>query len=274
LVPTGKGDVVGPADPDVAAFDGPGDPRALFRATDWSATPIRDTDGAVVGIFTASTQTTAKFVGARRTRGGAGAGRAVRGRGRKHRRHLPRGVEGAATDPGKRAVRGGLPARCGRPGQRIAAYGLADASPPPANTTDTTDGTDGTDGPHTTVTADGTDTTDSADGTDGPVGAVGIPAGVIDRVLETGVAEIVTGLRSSAPGAFLPGPIGPRARTGCGGGDAAAGRWPAEAGIVLYELSPKSRSMEQAFMDLTRDAVDYPTHLAAPVLTQSDRSAA
>jgi hypothetical protein len=87
--------------------------------------------------------------------------------------------------------------------QRIAAYGLADASPPPANTTD------GTDGPHTTVTADGTDTTDSADGTDGPVGAVGIPAGVIDRVLETGVAEIVTGLRSSAPGAFLPGPIGP-----------------------------------------------------------------
>jgi hypothetical protein len=96
--------------------------------------------------------------------------------------------------------------------QRIAAYGLADASPPPANTTD------GTDGTHTTVTADGTDTTDSADGadgTDGPdgtvgaVGAVGIPAGVIDRVLETGVAEIVTGLRSSAPGAFLPGPIGP-----------------------------------------------------------------
>jgi hypothetical protein len=43
---------------------------------------------------------------------------------------------------------------------------------------------------------------------------------------------------------------------------------------VLYELSPKSVSMEQAFMDLTRDAVDYPTHLAAPVLTQSDRSAA
>jgi len=52
------------------------------------------------------------------------------------------------------------------------------------------------------------------------------------------------------------------------------GRRAAEAGIVLYELSPKSVSMEQAFMDLTRDAVDYPTHLAAPVLTQSDRSAA
>ena len=52
------------------------------------------------------------------------------------------------------------------------------------------------------------------------------------------------------------------------------GRRAAEAGIVLYELSPKSVSMEQAFMDLTRDAVDYPTHLAAPELAQSDRSAA
>ena len=51
------------------------------------------------------------------------------------------------------------------------------------------------------------------------------------------------------------------------------GRRAAEAGIVLYELTPTSVSMEQAFMDLTRDAVDYPAHLV-PDLAQSDRSAA
>ena len=51
------------------------------------------------------------------------------------------------------------------------------------------------------------------------------------------------------------------------------GRRAAAAGLVLYELSPKSVSMEQAFMDLTRDAVDYPAHLV-PEFTQSDRSAA
>jgi len=37
---TGKGDGVGPADPDVAAFAGPGEMRALFRSTDWSATSL------------------------------------------------------------------------------------------------------------------------------------------------------------------------------------------------------------------------------------------
>ncbi len=37
------------------------------------------------------------------------------------------------------------------------------------------------------------------------------------------------------------------------------GRRAAEHGIVLYELTPRTVSLEQAFMDLTRDAVDYPT---------------
>lgn len=47
------------------------------------------------------------------------------------------------------------------------------------------------------------------------------------------------------------------------------GRHAAEHGIVLYELTPRTVSLEQAFMDLTRDAVDYPaTHEA------QDRSAA
>ena len=33
----------------------------------------------------------------------------------------------------------------------------------------------------------------------------------------------------------------------------------AAAGIALYELSPQSASLEDAFMELTRDAVQYAT---------------
>jgi len=36
----------------------------------------------------------------------------------------------------------------------------------------------------------------------------------------------------------------------------------AAAGIVLYELTPRTVSLEQAFMDLTRDATDYTAHPA------------
>ncbi len=49
----------------------------------------------------------------------------------------------------------------------------------------------------------------------------------------------------------------------------AIGERAAEHGIVLYELTPRTVSLEQAFMDLTRDAVDYPT-----TLETQDRSAA
>jgi hypothetical protein len=60
------------------------------------------------------------------------------------------------------------------------------------------------------------------------------------------------------------------------------GRRTAGAGIVLYELTPKAVSMEQVFMDLTRDAVENPAHLIptdqpsdSPAdLAQPDRSAA
>jgi ABC-2 type transport system ATP-binding protein len=64
------------------------------------------------------------------------------------------------------------------------------------------------------------------------------------------------------------------------------GQRAAAAGIVLYELTPRTVSLEQAFMDLTRDATDYSAHaeplaaerhaaepLAAEALA-ADRSAA
>jgi ABC-2 type transport system ATP-binding protein len=35
------------------------------------------------------------------------------------------------------------------------------------------------------------------------------------------------------------------------------------AGITLYELSPHSASLEEAFMELTRDAAEYRTRGAA-----------
>ena len=47
------------------------------------------------------------------------------------------------------------------------------------------------------------------------------------------------------------------------------GQRAAANGIVLYELTPRTVSLEQAFMDLTRDAVDYPTNSDT-----QDRSAA
>ncbi len=43
------------------------------------------------------------------------------------------------------------------------------------------------------------------------------------------------------------------------------GRTAAANGIVLYELTPQQASLEEAFMDLTRDSVEY--HAEAPALT-------
>ena len=37
----------------------------------------------------------------------------------------------------------------------------------------------------------------------------------------------------------------------------------AAEGIVLYELSPRTASLEEAFFELTRDATDYTTRGAA-----------
>ena len=51
------------------------------------------------------------------------------------------------------------------------------------------------------------------------------------------------------------------------------GRRAADAGLVLYELTPRTVSLEQAFMDLTRDAVDYPAH-ATTAEPATHRSAA
>ena len=55
------------------------------------------------------------------------------------------------------------------------------------------------------------------------------------------------------------------------------GRRAAAAGVVLYELTPRTVSLEQAFMDLTRDATDYTGHGDAAQTspaTTIDRSAA
>ncbi|ATL28862.1 ATP-binding cassette domain-containing protein [Streptomyces formicae] len=49
------------------------------------------------------------------------------------------------------------------------------------------------------------------------------------------------------------------------------GRTAAAHGIPLFELTPQEASLEQAFMDLTRDSVEY---VAAPSLAQSEGAAA
>jgi len=48
----------------------------------------------------------------------------------------------------------------------------------------------------------------------------------------------------------------------------------ARSGVVLYELTPERVSLEDAFMALTRDEVEYRTTPAVPVLDESERIAA
>ncbi len=43
-------------------------------------------------------------------------------------------------------------------------------------------------------------------------------------------------------------------------GSAAIGHRAAVAGIELHELTPERGSLEETFMDLTRDAVEYHAH--------------
>ena len=61
-------------------------------------------------------------------------------------------------------------------------------------------------------------------------------------------------------------------------GRAGIGRRAAAASVVLYELTPRTVSLEQAFMDLTRDATQYSAHGGAasvsPTTSITDRSAA
>jgi ABC-2 type transport system ATP-binding protein len=47
------------------------------------------------------------------------------------------------------------------------------------------------------------------------------------------------------------------------------GRRAAAAGIVLYELTPRTVSLEQAFMDLTRDSTEYTGHPDGPAATHA-----
>ncbi len=155
----------------------------------FSHSPIRDAAGAVVGMFTASTETTAKIVGERRMRvvrelggvsateagGTADACRAALEVLERTRESVPFAVAYLRDGVGSQGVGGqGAGSEGTDRVRRIAAYGLA--------------------GPQDSESSDG---------------AAGIPADVIDRVLATGATEIVTGLRGTAPGVFLPGPIGP-----------------------------------------------------------------
>ncbi len=144
----------------------------------FSHSPIRDVDGTIVGLFTASTETTAQVVGERRMR-------------------ILREVGGVSTTDGNTiadACRSALQVLARTPEtvpfavaylaegedtelRQIAAYGLADAG-------------------------------DAAGSVSTGAGAVAVTE-VIGRVIRTGRAESVGDLRNRFPGAFAPGPIGP-----------------------------------------------------------------
>jgi len=74
--------------------------------------------------------------------------------------------------------------------------------------------------------------------------------------------ELAAALRSAGAG-VVPGPDGGLLVTGL---DAAAiGDTAHAAGLVLHELSPQHASLEEVFMDLTADMVDYHGHTAVEV---------
>jgi len=74
--------------------------------------------------------------------------------------------------------------------------------------------------------------------------------------------ELAAALRSAGAG-VVPGPDGELLVTGL---DAAAiGDTAHAAGLVLHELSPQHASLEEVFMDLTADMVDYHGHTAVEV---------
>jgi ABC-2 type transport system ATP-binding protein len=52
----------------------------------------------------------------------------------------------------------------------------------------------------------------------------------------------------------------------------AVGILAASAGIILYELSPRTASLEDAFMELTRDAAEY--HAGGHPVTANQGAAA
>ncbi|MGA5843757.1 ABC transporter ATP-binding protein, partial [Streptomyces pseudogriseolus] len=45
----------------------------------------------------------------------------------------------------------------------------------------------------------------------------------------------------------------------------------AAGGVELHELSPRQASLEQAFMDLTRDAVEYQAETKTETMTGASR---
>jgi ABC-2 type transport system ATP-binding protein len=53
----------------------------------------------------------------------------------------------------------------------------------------------------------------------------------------------------------------------------AIGQAAADTGAVLHELSPRQASLEEAFMELTKDSVEYHTQAEAPVPATTTREA-
>jgi len=73
--------------------------------------------------------------------------------------------------------------------------------------------------------------------------------------------ERLAGLVRAQGGTVAPEADGGLVVTGLGARD--VGILAGTAGITLYELAPRSASLEEAFMELTRDAVEYTTRGAA-----------
>ncbi|MFE9423556.1 ABC transporter ATP-binding protein [Kitasatospora sp. NPDC006697] len=76
------------------------------------------------------------------------------------------------------------------------------------------------------------------------------------RVRTPQAAEL-TALLGSLPGASVTAEEEPDVLTVEGADSEAIGRLAAEHRVVLFELTPRQASLEEAFMELTRDAVEY-----------------
>lgn len=93
--------------------------------------------------------------------------------------------------------------------------------------------------------------------------ANGIPKGRVDEVLDTVGLTSVAGKRTGPRGHPVDPPVhAPPGRRGPHGVRVhGIGELAAKHQIVLHELSPRQGSLEQAFMSLTGDAVEFNTAL-------------
>ncbi|PYC77305.1 multidrug ABC transporter ATP-binding protein [Streptomyces tateyamensis] len=92
--------------------------------------------------------------------------------------------------------------------------------------------------------------------------------------VRTPQAELLTGLLAElvAGRGEVTAEEEPEVLTVTGTDSASIGRLAAEHGVVLYELTPRQASLEEAFMELTKDAVEYGA-VAAPAEQVKERVA-